>query len=294
MGKSKEITDDYELTAGIHTFCIKTEDTINKEYMFPDGVIKTSSSVLENKKTKIIINANKMSGFLYTYSDFVSTLAEILDELQIKNYDLIRTDMCFDSYDSAHYQKYAKLNRLIISMIGHAYSVKNKYKTNDLFTNKQLSVAIKNPNSFEVENYDKEYESGGRDIAKSRFEIRSTRMNPKTIEEEFILNWDRRFKKSLSCFDETLDRYNFELKNIYCEEKSKNPNMKWSTFFQMYQNCIFTKEQAINLLNLLGEESAEDKYKYFKKKYHLETYTKADIFAEINEIKRARDEYFMG
>lgn len=292
--RKKENIDEYELTAGIHTFCIKTEDTVNKDYMLPDGVIKTSSSDLEDKKTKIIINANKMKGFLYTYSDFVSAFAEILNELQIKNYDLIRTDMCFDSYDSAHYQKFAKLNRLIISMIAHAYSVKNKYKTNDLFTNKQLSVAIKNPNSFEVENYDKEYESEGRDIAKSRFEIRSTRMNPKTIEEEFVLNWDRRFKKALSCFDETLDRYNFELKNIYSEEKSKNPNMKWSTFFQMYQNCIFTKEQAINLLNLLGEESAEDKYKYFKKKYHLETYTKADISTAIKEIQRARDTYFIG
>ena len=292
--RKKEITDEYELTAGIHTFCIKTEDTVNKEYILPDGVIKTSSSDLEDKKTKIIINANKLKGFLHTYSDFVSAFAEILNELQIKNYDLIRTDMCFDSYDSAHYQKFAKLNRLIISMIAQAYSVKNKYKTNDLFTNKQLSIAIKNPNSFEVENYDKEYESGGRDIAKSRFEIRSTRMKLKTIEEEFVINWNRRFEKALFCFDETLGRYNFELKNIYLEEKSKNPNIKWSTFFQMYQNCIFTKEQAIELLILLGEESAEDKYKYFKKKYHLETYTLADVSAAINEIKRARDKYFVG
>ena len=51
-------------------------------------------------------------------------------------------------------------------MLAVTYKVKNTYRSTNLFTQKQLSVAIKNK-YFEIENYDKEAESGGADAAKS-------------------------------------------------------------------------------------------------------------------------------
>lgn len=283
----KENLAGYDLTAGIHTISVKTQDTI---CVTPE--ITQHSKNLTNGMTTLKINVNKKQGFVQDYATFCTILNEILLKAGVKNYDLIRVDMCFDSYDAEYYSKFAKLNRLLISMIAHAYSVRNKYKTSDLFTNKQLSVAIKNPNSFEVENYDKEYESQGKDIAKSRFEIRSTRMSSKDIEYEFTEGWNERFMKALACYEETLQRYNAELIKIYHAENEKQCGLKPTTFFRIYENCIFTRSQAIDLLSQMGEQNPEEKYKYIKKKQKLITYTKKDIEFAISELQRARDVFF--
>lgn len=292
MRKYKKILDKYKLTAGIHTICIKTQDSVNTDLRTTAAAVKSIKYNHQTGFTKIIINANKLNGFITSYGEFVESLSKVLEELEISNHTLIRADMCFDSYDTEHYKRFAKLNRLVISMMAYAYDVKNRYKTNDLFTNKQLSIAIKQPNSFEIENYDKEKESEGRDIAKSRFEIRSTRMNNKTINEEFIYSWNKRFYNAYHSFDETLNKYNTELIKLYTEEKQINKNYKWSTFLHKYKNCIFTKQQAIKLLQMMGENKPEDKYKYFKRNYNLDTYRKTDVAAAILEIQRARDEFF--
>lgn len=280
---------DYKLTAGIHTICIKTNDNVQETV----GV----SHISNNPKTNVTtlrINVNKLHGFISNYADYISALDQILHNAGVHSYSLIRVDMCFDSFDNEHYQKYAKINRLLISMFAQAYSVQNKYRTTDLFTNKQLSVAIKNPYSFEVENYDKAAESLGKDICKSRFEIRSVRMNGQSIKEEFISHWDKRFEKAIMHFDSTLDRYNSELFDRYVEECKSNPNMKWTTFFQKYENCIFTRVQAIGLLEKLGIANPAERYKYFKKNYGLKTFTYADVIYAIFEIRRARDIFLSG
>ena len=280
---------DYNLTAGIHTISIKTHDTVTETV----GVSYVSQNPQTNVTT-VRINANKLSGFLVRYPDYLLALESILQRAGIHSYHLIRVDMCFDSFDAEHYQKYAKINRLLISMIAQTYHVQNKYRTTDLFTNNQLSVAIKNPNSFEVENYDKAAESLGNDICKSRFEIRSLRMNNQDIEEEFVHHWDMRFDKAMGCFDATLERYNTELLKRFYEEQRHGQKVKWATFFQKYENCIFTKGQAIDLLEGMGVGRPEERYKYFKKKYGLLTYTDADVRYAIFEIQRARDVFFGG
>lgn len=286
--------DGYKLTAGIHTISIQTEEQANAELKKTSAAVKSIKYNKQTKKTNIILNLNKIDGFIYSYDEFVEKLSTVLEELGIDACKIIRVDMCFDSYDAEHYHKYAKLNRLIISMFAQAYSIDNRYRTNDLFTNKQLSIAVKLPNAFQIENYDKERESKGKDIAKSRFEIRSLRMADKAIEEEFITVWNERFENTYKYYFETLARYNNELVKIYKAEHERGNPVKWSTFFQMYENCIFTREQAINLLSMMGETSCEEKYKYFKKKYKLETYSKTMVSAAVREILRARNTYFYG
>ena len=278
--------NDYNLIAGIHTLSIKTSDSVIE---VPEITHVTKNLV--TGMTTIRINPNKINGFIASYSDFMEKMSVILAKANITSYSLVRVDMCFDSYDSEHYHRYAKLNRLLISMIAQAYCVRNKYRTTDLFTSKQLSIAIKNPNSFEVENYDKAYESMGKARAKSRFEIRSTRMDGCSIEDEFINRWNTRLDKALDCFDDTLSRYNNELVKIYLEDESK---MKYATFFQVYESCIFTKHQAVDLLERMRIDNPKEAYKYLKKKYKLVTYTKDDVISTIDEIKRARDVFFNG
>ena len=114
---------DYNLTAGIHTISIRTKDDVNETV----GVSHISKNP-KTKETTLRINANKLSGFIVSFEDYLSAFNSILYNAGISSYSLIRVDMCFDSFDSEHYQKYAKINRLLISMIAHAYSVQNKYR----------------------------------------------------------------------------------------------------------------------------------------------------------------------
>ena len=70
--------------------------------------------------------------------------------------------------------------------------------------------------------------------------------------------------------------------------------MKYTTFFQIYENCIFTREQALDLLVRMGEHNPAESYKYIKKKYRLVTYTKDDVVSAVSEIMRARNAFFFG
>ncbi len=282
---NKDFFNNYQLTAGIHTISIKTSDDFNE---MPE---MSKPSLLYNTDMKTIkINLNKTNGFITSFAEYQDKLNTMLHLAGITDYKITRVDMCFDNYDRRHYLQYAKLNRLLISMIAQAYTVQNIYKTVDLFTTKQLSVAIKNPNSFEVENYDKVRESMGKDITKSRFEIRSLRMADKDIVSEFNQKWDLRFNTAINHFEDTLQRYNNSIFEDYIDE----PMLKWTTFFLMHRNRIFTKQQAIDLLKMMNIPNPEVCYKYFKKRYRLETYTINDVQYILNEIKRARAVFFEG
>lgn len=118
--------------------------------------------------------------------------------------------MRFDNYDPEHYREYAKLNRYLISALAVTYSVGNCYRSTDLFSQKQLSVAVKNK-YFEIENYDKEAESHGTDIAKSRLEERSKAWRNTDMRSEFVDHWFARWDKALKNLDAVHQRYNDEL-----------------------------------------------------------------------------------
>ena len=60
----------------------------------------------------------------------------------------------------------------------------NTYRTTDLFTQKQLSVAVKNK-YFECENYDKRAESKGLDMAACRLEERCKSLDGADLKYEF-------------------------------------------------------------------------------------------------------------
>lgn len=281
--------NDYNLTAGIHTLSVKT----------PDEVLQTPeiSRVSKNPTTGITtlkINPNKLNGFITSYPDFLSTMEVILNNAGISTVDLVRVDMCFDSYDATHYQKYAKLNRLLISTLAQAYCVQNNYRTTGLFSSEQRSVAAKNPNSFEIENYDKACESLGKAKTQSRLELRSVRMHGQSIVDEFTTCWDTRIEKGVQSFDSTLERYNDELMKSYRHEIEQGNDIKYAVFFQIHENRIFTKKQAIELLSRMGVTNPNESYRYYKKKYKLVTYSRNDVIRAITEIKRARDAFFFG
>lgn len=290
----KDKRKKYNLKASIHTVSVKSDKILEEIPVEVDKCIVTSSRNKDgNIVTSSIINTNKLCGDLYTYDEFLTALDTILVNARIDKYEFIRADLRLDSYDESHYKEFAKLNRYLISAIAVTYKVYNCYRTLDLFSNDQLSVAIKN-RYFECENYDKQVESRGTDLAASRFELRSKQIGTHDLKKVFMTNWFLRLDKSLKNLDKVQERYNDELIKIYNEDVDKFPRQFRNTtdFIMKYQHCIFTHKQMVDLLQRMGVTNAENRVNNYKKQYGVDFYSPADVRYAVKEIKRAITEFF--
>lgn len=288
--------NDYNLTGSIHTLAIKSPGIVEDIPEEVSNCIISSTQTKDGTTTTSIINVNKLMGDVFKYSDFTTALATIVNGAGIDEYNIVRADMRFDSYDQEHYRQYAKLNRYLISMLAVTYRVKNAYRTTNLFTQKQLSVAIKNK-YFEIENYDKDAESDGVDAAKSRLEERSKSWTDNDLRKEFTENWFRRWDKAVENSDKVHKAYNDALEQLYIEGKNAYPIRfrSLTDFLIQYQDCIFCKAQMIDLLSRfdeVGADRAKNRAENHKKRYGIEYFSKKDIQRAIKEVKRATIEFF--
>lgn len=287
--------DNYSLTGSIHTLSIKSPGIVEGIQEDILDCITTSSQTEGTPTTISKINTNKLVGDIFSYSEFKSAFNTILAGAGIDDYTIIRTDMRFDSYDKEHYEQYSKLNRYLISALAVTYSVRNAYRSTNLFTQRQLSVAIKNK-YFEIESYDKVAESNGTDIAKSRLEERSKSWTDNNIKKEFTDGWFKRWDKAINNLDLVHKRYNDELEELYKSGKNAYPTKfrSLTDFLIQYQGCIFCKTQMIDLLSRFPDEVSNPivKAENHKKRYGIEYFSKNDVKKAILEIKRATTEFF--
>lgn len=284
----------YQLRASIHTVSIRS-DKLLKE--IPSEFAKCITTSSRERDGDIVtsskINVNKLYGDLYTYNEFETALDTITTSAGIDKYTFIRADLRLDSYDENHYKEFAKLNRYLISALAVTYHVSNCYRTLDLFTSEQLSVAIKN-RYFECENYDKQSESHGTDMATSRLELRSKCIGTSDLKNEFLTRWFRRLDNALENLGKVECRYNNELIKIFNEDINVFPRQfrNVTDFVMKYQHCIFTHRQMVNLFQRMGVSNAENRVNAYKKKYGIDFYSAADVRYAITEIKRAVTDFF--
>ncbi len=276
-------------------------DDCIRSHVSSDGRITTS-----------IINLNKIEGDIFKFTDLKKEMDALSEALNMPQYKFIRADMRFDNYDSEHYKEFAKLNRYLISMLAVTYKIKNTYKTDNLFSQSQLSIAIKN-DYFEIENYDRAAKSAltgnhcesaqarleertvGRQWRKiyKNADIKNTNMD--LLKKEFTENWFSRWDKAVEMIDMVHKRYNDELEKIYKSGRDVKPRMfrSLTDFLIMYQDCIFTKAQLIDLLSRFQEvANPKTRAENHKKKYGIEYFSKSDVQWAVNEIKRATTEFF--
>lgn len=314
---NKKKLEEYNLTGSIHTLSIKSPGIVE------DIQKDVSSCIVSNSKhnsngatTTSIINPNKLVGDIFSYSEFETVFNTILAGAGIKDYNIIRADMRFDNYDPEHYRQYAKLNRYLISMLAVTYKTKNNYRTEGLFSQRQLTVAIKN-DYFEIENYDREAKSqitenhnepakarleertvsrGWRNIySKTEPDVGSEDWDMKLLKTEFKNGWFQRWDKAIQNIDKVHKKYNDELEKIYKEDKHSYPTRfrSLTDFLIQYQDCIFCKAQMIDLLSRFEEvKDAKTRAENHKKRYGIEYFSKKDVQAAINEVKRATREFF--
>lgn len=287
---NKEKRSNYRLTASIHTLSVKSPlvDSIDD---CVSGCITANS---RDGITTSIINPNKLLGDMFTYEDFQTAFDTILAGAGICDYQIVRADMRFDSYESEHYRDFMKLNRYLISALAVTYKVQNNYRTTDLFSQRQLTVAIKNK-YFECENYDKEAESGGKDLAFSRFEERSKHWTHNDLEKEFTQGWFNRWDKAMKNLPAVNTAYNDALEQLYMTDRKAYPVRfrSLTDFLIQYQDCIFTKAQMVDLLSRFPEvRNPKTRAENYKKRYGIEYFSKNDVRYAIKEIKRATKEFF--
>lgn len=241
------------------------------------------------------VNPNKTvpGSMIKKYSDFQVVLQQALERMEACNFRVTRADFCFNSDNVEDYELFKKLNRLLICCIADAENVKNCYKTYDLWSDKSLSVAIKN-DRIEAENYDKSIEDPNVET-KNRLEIRSKRMNGKSLQDEFQENWFKRLDKALERFENVQERYNQELYRLWMQDLERSPKTKLYTsltaFLLQYKDCIYTRKQLEKFLELIGVEHPKRKAKNFKDRHTIEFYSKTDLQIIVAALKKVILQY---
>ena len=305
--------NNYNLTASYHTMAIKSPGIVQDvQPEVAECISSSSRNTQHGSETVSVINPNKLGGDALGYTDFCAAFDTILAGAGIKDYSFIRADMRFDNYDPEHYHRYAKLNRYLISALAVTYNIKNAYRTENLFNQRQMTVAIKN-DYFEVENYDRAAKSAITqnhvEPAKARLEERTVSRGFRTaykaagdgaanldvLRNEFTDVWFARWDKALRNMDLVHKRYNDELERIYKEQKDARPKQLRSLtdFLLRYQDCIFCKDQLVDLLSRFEEvENPVTRAENFRKKYKVEFFDPADVRTAVAEVKRATAAFF--
>ena len=314
---NKKKLEEYNLTGSIHTLSIKSPGIVEDiQEDVSNCIVSSSRHDPKETTTTSTINPNKLVGNIFSYSEFETVFNTILAGAGIRDYNIIRADMRFDNYEPEHYRQYAKLNRYLISMLAVTYKTKNNYRTEGLFTQRQLTVAIKN-DYFEIENYDRKAKSeiteNHEEPAKARLEertvgrgwrniysktvpdVESEDWNMELLKKEFTDGWFQRWDKAIQNIDKVHKKYNDELEKIYKEDRHSYPTRfrSLTDFLIQYQDSIFCKAQMIDLLSRFEEvKDPKQRAENHKKRYGIEYFSKKDIQAAINEVKRATREFF--
>lgn len=310
MNQSK--LQNYVLQGSFHTLTVKSTGLIDtKNKAFKEAIISRISP--DRDSTTTTINLNKINGDLFAFDAFTETFEMLQNSIGMDNYRFLRADFRLDNYDVDHYKEFAKLNKYLISAMALTYRVKNCYRAEGLFSQKQLSVAIKN-DYLQVENYDRNAKSklteNHQEPAQARLEERTmarefSAVHKKAagidglelLQQEFAGKWFERWDKALKNLDAVGLRYNEELERIYNEGKGTFP-VRFRTltdFLIQYQDCIFSQKQLINLLERFPEVgNPKERAKSHKKRYGIEYISKSDAKKAVEEIKRATLHYFEG
>lgn len=290
---------DFKLIAGIHTLEIVYDKPILKTDIEQDVLqCYDRITIIKNGTgTKFVINPNKLSGDIFSYSEFKTALNTILAGAGIDTYIFTRIDFRLDSYEPEHYYKYKKLYRYLISAMSKIRIFKNKYLTEELISGKQISVSIKN-DYIELEHYDRGHKSqitgNVMEHAKSRLEERTKRFGSKDIKNEFRVAWFAKWDEAVKSLILAEQAYNTELVQQYKQEKEIFPKRFTNIreFIRQNQDRIFSKRQLIDFLDKINAHNPTVIERNFKSDSGIEYITGKDVEAAVAEIKRATAAFF--
>lgn len=285
----------------IHTAEILTDKIVDFDF---NESTKNTSYIKKNGLTqyRTIFNANKYSlNELEAYNDFEHVTDELLYTLNdIKDAKFQRVDLAFNFYDDYAFQNYFKINNYLLHLLAYKYKVKNSYTTAKFKTDEKHSISSKNK-YFQIEFYNKYYESDGKSNVNARLEFRKLEMdkladnNPRSLQ----MFWCALLKDLPNYHDEMIEDLNNDLVKRFNQCKSNKyirKTREWhdaKSFISRYGMFIFTSKQLEDLYIKLGVEKPKSKATTYNR-YHREFdyITLNDYIKYTRTIKKTMENYF--
>lgn len=256
----------------------------------------------DSKETYMQLNPNKVlgsGGMLRSAAEMEQVVDQTLQAVEVdpETFVIRRVDLAFNSEDPQDYRLFQKLNRLLICCLAYEYKIDNCYRSEDLWSFDQLSIAIMNTR-ISVENYDKEAESGGTCPVCSRFEIRSMKLQAgDSIRKEFLERWPARWNRAIKRMQDVEQRYNDRLEQLYKEDlandKRDRDYLNLTAFLMQYKDCVFSSRQMVDLLSRFEEvEDPSQKARSFKSHHRIEYFSQTDLKVVVAALNAATEQYF--
>lgn len=263
--------------------------------------------------TKTPLQACNSHGFLYKYKVNPDKLIEGAGNslpLFKQVLDLIRThfegakvlyvsriDYRFDDL-SNNYNRFYKINRLLLSLCVTYYGAKNRYASSDLLTAEKLTVRFDHDTTdlhISGEYYNKQRQEPSGEV-KTRLELRSRQLYIPFIDgcdyESFVLaEWIDRLETVI-----TQDNFNALIRDctdniieLYDIEHEEFGNL--TEFLACYRDNIYTSRQLTQLYSILGNagtaKQAAYNYRYGKKHRRLPCFGTTDLKMYLQILKEA-------
>lgn len=273
----------YTIRANIHTIEIMTDKRLNVNEQLKriqesgaasdQAIVKKIRECIRGNTSftqrKFILNMNKWNGAkenIWNYAEFMENLATFTKYLGIGNaYTITRADMKFDSSDPKFYEENKKLVRFWMTAIADGTEQANMWQSLDGRTLKQRSFKLwASDRSWELEYYDKDQESSGRDPSKARIEFHimgkfapeqleaaiNTRIDDLRLNHTGIALDDDCYNLSL---EPTQERQNAALIGIWKSGSYKNLHR----FIEQdrVREVLFTRGQLVLLLSQLARDT---------------------------------------
>lgn len=245
-------------------------------------------------KAVYTMNPNKYGSTICSLADFTQTMEHICDELEISDFNIVRLDVAINS--PVPYERFYKINNYLKELYAAFLNENNSYLTMgaDL---KKRSLKVTN-RDFELEIYDKDQESKGKDPAKTRIEFRYKRLHKNQTPKDVL--------KSVCKVLDALPNYISELnkKKIdqlyaeYLKENEKNYEGRVTSlpsFVSKYADFIYNTDIMNGLYGKCHTGKCKNwLYRYRASGKTLTLYTKGDLVAYLKLIKTAVKNYANG
>lgn len=305
--------NDYKLSASIHTLQIWTEEEVNQEalkQLMSIRAVKSYRCSLNGEKKFLILNLNKIHGDIFSFREFCQVFTEVKDFLGFQDYHLQRVDFRLDSYEPGFYEKFFKVTRYLLSGFDNVFILKNGYRTEDLYSTKNLSLALKGP-YFQTEFYNRRSKNvvtgNVTEPAQARLEFRSvskawtgyrrkylSMQEVRFIQQEFQVAWKKRLEKAIEALEPAEYKFNQVLIARWQAGQAESPKKyrNYIDFLRENQELIFTRRQAVRLLKEINVANPKKAIDNFVDRYRPELFLKKEILKAQREIQKSTRDYF--
>ena len=264
---------------------------------------------------RIIINPHRLhpsedgTKYIFTYQglpEHLTDMQRICEEMDMDGYIIRRLDVCLDA--NVPYVQTQKSTRLIALMLGEQFNGSNRYISIDPITLESKTIRIDNEGrnkngrkvspTQQIEHYNRalkdQTDYANKPII-NRFELRSmgSAVHEDYTEARIVRAWLDRLSKideaSMQRLTYAINKHLSEAYKAYTKHTAGAKSTKINSFMRLYADHIYTREQMIELLSMLGKSRPRDtSYDLTAKAKNLfRLLTWKEIQAEIDSMKAA-------